>query len=938
MKHVLFFLLGLASIPAMAEMRPLTGTTFEHDGLRYAVVESDAPSVSIQGPVSNDIEMATVPETVTNDGNTYTVRQIESRAFEASPNLFLLKLPGTITDIGDYTFYNCPLLGFDELPEQLQTIGRYAFSNLPQLKKVTLPMTTETIGEGAFSENANLERATLFSAVKVLPVRAFASCPNLREVYLPEGLEELRNFCFSGDLSIRELVLPPGLKRIYATAIPGNASSQVGPTNLVIPNSVEYIEPIAFSSTNLISVNIGDGIEDIPNSAFSYCYALKDIKLPKNLKRIGEEAFRYCGANESRSITKVDIPSSVEEICTNAFYQSRILSISTGNGVKELPSGSLGTPRAVHLGSRVRNIESDAINMSELSTIICDAATPPVVSADFSISATDAKKVNLIVKDDAKALYEAHPRWNVFNIVGEQESIVEVTLDGTKGLGEAIYEASGILPSRVSNLTVHGTLSDNDLRIITENMYSLSSLNIGDTDIETIPAGMFMYFKTLTSIVLPAHLRHIKESAFSGCYSMKLEELPETLESIGSEAFLDCASITIDHFPESLRTVGYRAFSGCSSIRSMTANAGLQSIGASAFNSCDILEYADFSKTAVKEMDYTFYICRNLKTVLLPAKLEKLRSRTLAITNVESVEIPGTVTTLEKEVFYETPLRVLSLGENVVKIPRDFLSEAKDIVSLSLPASLKRVEGYIMPNSSKLRALSCRATTAPAAESGAFDGVPTQECTLTVPSQSFFSYLNAPQWGMFGHLENTLDVEITGDATVTILPEDEYEDIAANEEAKDVVAGYEETDEENEDDTDPKTVIRRARARQLSDLVSGKHFAALFNGAQLNSNSNEKGHRVFMNDVDLADIESVTLNGQDITAQMEGNSILLPSSASGQLKINIKPAGLATIEAADKDGMESWYTLEGIRMDSRPQIPGIYIHVHGNKTEKIIIK
>lgn len=932
-------MLGLASFSAMAEMRPLTGTTFEHDGLRYAVVEDATPSVSIQGPVSNEIEMAVVPEEVTYGDNTYTVRQIESRAFEASPNLFLLKLPGTITDIGDYTFYDCPLLGFSELPEQLQTIGRYAFAKLPQLKKVTLPLTTETIGEGAFSDNANLERATLFSAVKILPARAFESCPSLREVYLPEGLEELHTFCFSGDFQIRDIVLPPGLKRIYATAIPGNASSQIGPRNLVIPNSVEYIEPGAFSSTNFISVSIGDGIEEIPQSAFSYCYELKDIKLPKNLKKIGEDAFRMCGRNASRSITTVDIPSSVEEICTNAFGESYILSISTGDGIKELPKGSLGIPRLVHLGSGVTNIASSAMDMSNLATIICDAAMPPVVSADFPIGTDQAKKVNLIVKDDAKALYEAHPRWNIFNIVGEQESIVEVTLDGTKGLGEAIYDASGILPSRVSNLTIHGTLTDNDLRIISENMYSLASLNIGDTDLETIPAGMFNGFTTLTSIVLPAHLRHIEASAFSGCYSMRLEELPETLESIASEAFLNCASITIDHFPESLRTVGYRAFSGCSSIRSITANAGLQSINIGTFCSCDLLEYADFSKSAVTDMDYTFYVCRNLKTVLLPAKLERLRSRTLAITNVESVEIPGTVNTLEEEVFYETPLRVLSLGENVVNIPSNFLAEACDIVSLSLPSSLQSVASMIMPNSTKLRALSCRATTAPAAGTDAFYGVPTQDCTLTIPAQSLYSYLNAPQWGSFGHMENSLDVEIEGDASVTVLPEDEYEDIAENEDAKNVVDGYDdETGEENGNNTDPKTVIRRARTRQLSDLMLGKHFAALFDGAQLNSKSNEKGYRVFLNDVDLADIKSITLNGVDITAQMEGNSILLPAAAFGQLKINLDTNGVETIEAQDGNENESWYTLEGFRLDRRPLTPGIYIYRHGHKTEKIAVR
>lgn len=930
MKHFLILMAGLLSIPTFAAMRPQTGTVFEHEGIRYAVVEDQSPAVSVVKPAAREIEMAFIPETVTYGGVSYTVSQIETSAFEASPNLFLIELPRTITDIGNYAFYNCPLLDIDELPAQLLTIGDYAFAKMPQLKKVTLPLSTESIGIGAFSDNEALERATLFSAVKSLPAKAFSSCPVLREVYLPDGLEELGRECFLNDYAISELILPPGLKRIYAKAIPGYAPEQKGLRNLVIPNSVEYIDPSCFSSTAFISVRIGDGLEEIPAGAFNLCYELKDIKLPANLKKIGQNAFSRCAANASRSVTEIDIPSTVTEIGKNAFFDTRILSISTGDGVTELTSGTLGKPRAVHLGASVRNIAKDAMDMSELVLITCDAATPPVVSDDFPVNADAAGKINLIVKDEVKKLYEKHPRWNIFNVVGEKESVVEVTLDGKKALGEAIYEASGQLPSRISSLTVHGTLSETDIRVITENMYSLSALDLGDTDLTEIPSGMFQGFKNLKKMVLPSHLRSIGNSAFSGCYSMSLEELPETLESIGKDAFLDCASITINHLPESLRTIGYSAFNGCSSIRSMISNDRLESIGIAAFGSCDLLEYADFSNCRVTEMDYTFYICRNLKTVLLPQRLEKLRDRVLAITAVESVEIPGTVKMLGKETFFKSPLRVLSLGENLTSIPTEFLSEARDIVSLSLPSTLSEVNTRIMPNSSRLRALSCRAIDAPAAQTGAFSGVQTQKCTLTVPAQSFFSYLNAPQWGAFGHLENTLDVAINGDGDVTMLPEDEYKDIIESEEAKEVVKDY--------DESATARVMSRARATQLSDLASGKHFAALFDGAQLNSESNKKGYRVFINNVPLDEIEAVTLNGEDITSQMEGNSVLLPAAAVGKLVINMKTSRIDAIEGDDVEGAEIWYTLSGLRLDKRPQTPGVYVRRHGNKAEKIVIR
>lgn len=929
-QHLPFLLAGLLSFSSFAAMRPQTGTVFELDGIQYAIIEDESPMATVVKPTSHEADMIFIPETVVYGGINYTVTQIERSAFESLPNLFLVELPGTITDIGNYAFYDCSLLNIETLPSNLLTIGDYAFAKMPNLKKVTLPHSTESIGIGAFSENNSLERAILFSEVTTLPANAFAKCPVLREVYLPEGLTELGKDCFQEDYNIAELILPPGLKRIYKGAIPGYAPSQKGLKNLVIPNSVEFIENGCFSSTDMISVELGDGIEEIPESAFYGCYDLKDVKLPVNLKKIGKSAFYSCGSNASRSLTKVEIPSTVTEICENAFAESRILSISTGDGITTLTKGSLGIPRSVHLGALIRSIDSDAMDMQDLVFITCDAATPPTVTTDFHITAEKAAKVNLIVKDEAKELYEKHPRWNIFNIVGASESMVEVTLNGTKGLAEEIYTISGQMPSRISSLKVHGTLSENDIRIITENMYSLTELDLGDTDMDEIPYKMFYGFKNLTKMVLPQHLKRVGESAFSGCSSMQISELPSTLESVAYEAFLDCASITIEQLPEALTYIGYRAFNGCSSIKRIVANERLEHMGIAAFGTCDLLEFADFGNCRVKEMDYTFYICYNLKTVVLPERLERLMGRTLSCTSVESVEIPGTVRELGSEVFYNSPLRVLSLGERLTKIPSGFLSEASNIVSLSLPSSLQSVGTAIMPNSSRLRALSCRAIEAPKADSGAFDGVQTQKCTLTVPSQSFFSYLNAPQWGSFGHLENTLDIDINGSGDVTLLPEDEYENILENEEAKEAVNEYGEGA--------AGQAYRRARKKQISNLTDGRLYASLFDGAQLNSDSNKKGYRVFFNNIDLNDIVSITLNNEDITSQMEGNSVLLPSKASGQLVINMKTSTANIVEVENNGAETVWYTLSGLPLGKRPLIPGIYVCRQGEKTCKVIIK
>ena len=82
----------------------------------------------------------------------------------------------------------------------------------------------------------------------------------------------------------------------------------------------------------------------------------------------------------------------------------------------------------------------------------------------------------------------------------------------------------------------------------------------------------------------------------------------------------------------------------------------------------------------------------------------------------------------------------------------------------------------------------------------------------------------------------------------------------------------------------------------------------------------------------------MTLNGEDITSQMEGNSVLLPAAAVGKLVINMKTSRIDAIEGDDVEGAEIWYTLSGLRLDKYPQTPGVYVRRQGNKAEKIVIR
>lgn len=61
-----------------------------------------------------------------------------------------------------------------------------------------------------------------------------------------------------------------------------------------IPGSVKEIQPYTFASSELVNVVINEGTTTILNEAFSHCYTLKDMWLPKSLTDVATSAFWGC--------------------------------------------------------------------------------------------------------------------------------------------------------------------------------------------------------------------------------------------------------------------------------------------------------------------------------------------------------------------------------------------------------------------------------------------------------------------------------------------------------------------------------------------------------------------------------------------------------------------------------------------------------------------
>ena len=213
-------------------------------------------------------------------------------------------LPSTLATLSNDVFHNCSSLETIDLSNTALTgLGDQCFSYCTSLKSVAMPSTMG--GEYSLSTNA------------------FIGCSSLTEMTFPNGsarLEVIDGILYEYTVSDGELdggmivllalggyenedvVILDGTTTICNNAFEYN---QIIKT-LTIPDSVKTIERLAFCGcTNLESVDLGNGVELICQSAFEGC-GLIELDIPDSVTELVDSAFAYC-----KQLEKVSLPDNI---------------------------------------------------------------------------------------------------------------------------------------------------------------------------------------------------------------------------------------------------------------------------------------------------------------------------------------------------------------------------------------------------------------------------------------------------------------------------------------------------------------------------------------------------------------------------------------------------------------------------------------------------
>ena len=498
---VLIMMLSVFTVTASAEAIVVGYYDTEIDDLYYWLYEDDGVTeayvVGYEADTFNPAPAGaiTVPDTITYQGDEYTVTGIESMAF-----------------------YQC-LFTSITLPDTIKYIGEAAFSTSDYLENVIVPDECyfDYFGGSVFS--ATPFEAEIYSKDETIFGKnvLYSYIGNADEYVIPEEINILANNCFfmSG---VKSVVINSNITEIPFCAF----ASCRNLTSIDIPDSVDSIYDGAFKDcSSLETVTLGEGVAYIGLDSFANT-KIKSIHLGQAVYSI-TGAFRNCNALETITI---DPANTALKTDGNAVYlkTNYVLDISMELGYMleyYIPSKAQGT---VQLLSDVYMINSYAFyGCKDLKEV--KAGT--LVAIDVAAFANSG-----IEKLSATALMFVYD-----SAFKNCKNLTDITLDSVVYFGSGAFE----------NCT---SLTDVTFSSSVYEIGGKAFANTGLTDIVIygedcyVGEGAFMNCQSLETVRLEEGVSYVGMNAFLNCSKLGSIYLSKTVNEFEENAFNGCDNVT----------------------------------------------------------------------------------------------------------------------------------------------------------------------------------------------------------------------------------------------------------------------------------------------------------------------------------------------------------------------------------------------------------
>jgi hypothetical protein len=324
-----------------------------------------------------------------------SVTEIRWSAFRGCSSLTEVTIPDSVTILWSAAFAYCTALESIILPYEIKYVDNYLFSNCTSLKSITIPDSVTVIRNGAFQGCTSLMSVTIPNNVKMIYGSAFKDCTSLTKITIPKnvtyidegdgGYESYFTFENCPNLTIygysgSEAELCAGKfsipfvsigkienygKEYEYTVLEDGTAAITGYTNIdyeyeiVVPSELdEYtvtaIGAKAFEGSILWTIIFPDSITTFDENAFSACYSLSGITIPKNVTSIGYNAFWDSNLRQIKVDEENPIFASVDGVLFDkeikkliAYPKWKIGECIIPNSVTEIADGAFSTCKSL---------------------------------------------------------------------------------------------------------------------------------------------------------------------------------------------------------------------------------------------------------------------------------------------------------------------------------------------------------------------------------------------------------------------------------------------------------------------------------------------------------------------------------------------------------------------------------------------------------------
>ena len=239
-----------------------------------------------------------------------------------------LRLPDSITSIGNQAFMRCDNLEAVIIGENVTYIGDYAFAGSLALKEFTIKGDLDSIGNAAFIDCTSLKTVTIGGNVASFGNNAFENCTALESVTISGNIGNIGEFAFANCTSLKTITFKDNTSGISTFSLRNSAGSST-------------IGRYAFMNCiSLESFRINSGVTEIGSGAFFGTINLKEIT-------VAEDNANYCTDeygvlfNKDKTfliqmpakadIEKYVLPESTQTVGIGAFFGCESLKDVTFN-------------------------------------------------------------------------------------------------------------------------------------------------------------------------------------------------------------------------------------------------------------------------------------------------------------------------------------------------------------------------------------------------------------------------------------------------------------------------------------------------------------------------------------------------------------------------------------------------------------------------------